>query len=66
MADAGSGDRLALCLHGFPELAFCGGTNDRPLADPGYRVLAPDQRGYGGTDRPAGVADYAWTSWRPT
>src|SRR5207237_10171441 len=28
------------------------------LAQPGYRAIAPDQRGYGGTDRPPAVEDY--------
>jgi epoxide hydrolase 4 len=58
VAEAGSGDRLALCLHGFPELAFSWRHQLPLLADLGYRVWAPDQRGYGGTDRPSSVADY--------
>jgi pimeloyl-ACP methyl ester carboxylesterase len=38
-----------LLLHGFPELAFSWRKVMRPLADAGYHVIAPDQRGYGRT-----------------
>lgn len=48
---------VVLC-HGFPELAFTWRHQVRALADAGYHVLAPDQRGYGGSDRPADVAAY--------
>lgn len=41
--------RLALCLHGFPEHAFSWRHQLPALADLGYRVWAPNQRGYGGT-----------------
>jgi pimeloyl-ACP methyl ester carboxylesterase len=54
---AGRGELVAL-LHGFPE---CGKTWRRVatgLAAAGYRVVAPDMRGYGGSDRPKGIAPY--------
>jgi pimeloyl-ACP methyl ester carboxylesterase len=38
-----------LLLHGFPELAYSWRKVIMPLADAGYHVLAPDQRGYGQT-----------------
>ena len=38
-----------LLLHGFPELAYSWRKLLRPLADAGYHVIAPDQRGYGRT-----------------
>jgi pimeloyl-ACP methyl ester carboxylesterase len=38
-----------LLLHGFPELAFSWRKIMLPLAAQGYRVIAPDQRGYGRT-----------------
>lgn len=38
---------LLLLLHGFPELAFSWRKIMRPLAEAGYHVVAPDQRGYG-------------------
>jgi pimeloyl-ACP methyl ester carboxylesterase len=56
---AGSGDRLALCLHGFPELAFSWRHQLPVLAEEGWLAWAPDLRGYGGTDRPVGREEYA-------
>jgi pimeloyl-ACP methyl ester carboxylesterase len=56
---AGSGERLALCLHGFPELAFSWRHQLPVLAEQGWRAWAPDLRGYGGTDRPSGIENYA-------
>ena len=38
-----------LLLHGFPELAWSWRKVMRPLAELGYHVVAPDQRGYGRT-----------------
>jgi pimeloyl-ACP methyl ester carboxylesterase len=55
----GSGDRLALCLHGFPSQAICWRHQLPLLAKMGYRAWAPNQRGYGNSDRPARVRDYA-------
>lgn len=43
------GRPLALLLHGFPELAFSWRKILEPLADAGFYVVAPDQRGYGRT-----------------
>ncbi|MBI1250448.1 MAG: alpha/beta fold hydrolase [Alphaproteobacteria bacterium] len=48
---------LILC-HGFPELAFSWRHQLRDLGAQGFRVLAPDQRGYGLTDRPEAVDSY--------
>ncbi len=56
---AGEGDKLALCLHGFPEAWFSWRHQMPLLAKMGYRVWAPDLRGYGDTERPTRVADYA-------
>lgn len=36
-------------LHGFPELAYSWRKNMLPLAEQGFHVIAPDQRGYGRT-----------------
>lgn len=55
--EAGSGPAVVLC-HGFPELGYSWRHQISPLADAGFRVLAPDQRGYGVSDRPEAVADY--------
>ena len=38
-----------LLLHGFPELAFSWRKTMGPLAEAGYHVIVPDQRGYGRT-----------------
>jgi pimeloyl-ACP methyl ester carboxylesterase len=56
---AGGGERLALCLHGFPELAFSWRHQLPVLADAGWLAWAPDLRGYGETDRPVGRDEYA-------
>ena len=40
---------LILLLHGFPELAYSWRNIITPLADLGYHVVAPDQRGFGRT-----------------
>jgi pimeloyl-ACP methyl ester carboxylesterase len=59
VAACGSGDRLALCLHGFPECWFSWRHQMPLLARLGYRVWAPDLRGYGQSDRPPHMQDYA-------
>jgi pimeloyl-ACP methyl ester carboxylesterase len=59
VAEAGGGDRLALCLHGFPECWYSWRHQMPLLARLGYRVWAPDLRGYGESDRPTAVRDYA-------
>jgi len=46
---AGRGRPCVLLLHGFPELAFSWRKVMPVLADAGYHVIAPDQRGYGRT-----------------
>ena len=58
VATAGSGDRLALCLHGFPEHAYSWRHQVPLLVAMGYRVWAPNLRGYGETDAPLGIAAY--------
>jgi pimeloyl-ACP methyl ester carboxylesterase len=57
IAEQGQGP-LVLLLHGWPETSHSWRRQIGPLADAGYRVVAPDQRGYGGTDSPAGVEQY--------
>jgi epoxide hydrolase A/B len=56
-----AGDRdapLVVLAHGFPELAYSWRHQIPALVDAGYHVLAPDQRGYGGSSRPDAVTDY--------
>ncbi len=55
--EAGEGPAVVL-LHGFPELAFSWRHQLPALAAAGYRAIAPDQRGYGKTDKPLEVGDY--------
>jgi len=59
LATCGEGARLALCLHGFPESWYSWRHQMPLLADLGYRVWAPDLRGYGGTTKPPRLRDYA-------
>jgi len=58
--EAGQGERLALCLHGFPESRFSWRFQLPLLAQMGYRAWAPDLRGYGETEpKPQAVSAYA-------
>jgi epoxide hydrolase 4 len=59
VAVAGSGDRLALCLHGFPEVSYSWRYQIPLLENLGYKVWAPDLRGYGRSSRPRGIDAYA-------
>jgi pimeloyl-ACP methyl ester carboxylesterase len=47
------GAPLVVLAHGFPELGFSWRHQIAALADAGFHVLAPDQRGYGGSAKPA-------------
>src|SRR6266446_253927 len=52
MLEAGAeaaGRPLVLLLHGFPEIAYSWRNVMLPLAEAGFHVVAPDQRGYGRT-----------------
>ena len=49
---------LVVLLHGFPEFWDSWHRQIEPLADAGYRVIVPDQRGYNRSDKPDGVASY--------
>jgi epoxide hydrolase A/B len=52
------GAPVVVLAHGFPELAYSWRHQIPALADAGYHVLAPDQRGYGGSSRPEAIDDY--------
>ncbi|WP_396877724.1 alpha/beta fold hydrolase [Mycobacterium sp. SMC-2] len=52
------GAPLVILAHGFPELAYSWRHQIPVLADAGYHVLAPDQRGYGGSSRPQAIEAY--------
>lgn len=51
--------RLLILLHGFPEFWYSWHRQIAPLASAGFRVIAPDQRGYNLSSKPRGIAAYA-------
>jgi pimeloyl-ACP methyl ester carboxylesterase len=53
-----SGAPVVVLAHGFPELAYSWRHQIPALAAAGYHVLAPDQRGYGRSTRPADIGAY--------
>lgn len=58
--DAGpASGEVAICLHGFPETSASWAGVTPALAAAGYRVLAPDQRGYSPGARPSARRAYA-------
>ena len=56
--EEGEGPAVIL-VHGFPELAWSWRHQLPALAKAGFRAIAPDIRGYGQTDSPAGVECYS-------
>jgi pimeloyl-ACP methyl ester carboxylesterase len=56
--DGPSTGQLAILLHGFPEFWYGWRQQIPYLAAAGYRVWAPDQRGYNLSDKPEGIASY--------
>src|SRR4029453_19392979 len=55
--ERGSGPAVLL-LHGFPDSRFLWRHQIIPLLDAGFRVVAPDLRGFGDAPRPAAVEEY--------
>lgn len=49
---------LIILIHGFPQCWYIWRHQVAALAQAGFRVCAPDQRGYGNSDLPRGVEDY--------
>lgn len=58
VALAGQGP-LVILIHGFPESWYSWRHQIPALADAGYRVAAPDVRGYGGSDKPLAIEAYS-------
>lgn len=56
--DIGSGPAVLL-VHGFPDSHELWRKQVDPLVKAGFRVIAPDLRGFGDAPRPPAVADYA-------
>jgi pimeloyl-ACP methyl ester carboxylesterase len=59
--DEGEGSLVVLC-HGFPELAYSWRHQVSVLTQAGYRVVAPDMRGYGSSSAPQAVDAYDVTT----
>lgn len=59
ITECGEGPAVVLC-HGFPGLGYSFRHQLRALADAGYRAIAPDMLGYGGSDAPTDVREYAY------
>lgn len=57
IAEQGEGPLVVLC-HGWPECWYSWRHQIPALAEAGYRVVAPDQRGYGESDCPPEVESY--------
>jgi pimeloyl-ACP methyl ester carboxylesterase len=57
IAEAGEGPLVLMC-HGFPELWYTWRHQLTALAEAGFHAVAPDQRGYGQTDRPEPISAY--------
>jgi pimeloyl-ACP methyl ester carboxylesterase len=48
-----------ILLHGFPDAWFGWEPQIQALAEAGFHVIAPDQRGYNLSDKPKGIASYS-------
>jgi len=55
----GSGRPPVVFCHGFPELAYSWRHQLPAVADAGFRAIAPDQRGYGGSSIPEDISSYS-------
>ncbi|MCY4143624.1 MAG: alpha/beta hydrolase [Gammaproteobacteria bacterium] len=58
IAEQGEGPLVVLC-HGFPESWYSWRHQISALAEAGYHAVAPDQRGYGKTDKPPMIEAYS-------
>jgi pimeloyl-ACP methyl ester carboxylesterase len=58
MTDGPGNGTPVILLHGFPEFHFGWRKQIPALAEAGFRVIVPDQRGYNLSDKPAGVSAY--------
>ncbi|HYG62808.1 MAG TPA: alpha/beta hydrolase [Thermoanaerobaculia bacterium] len=57
--EAGPADGpLVVFLHGYPEFWYAWRKQIAPFAAAGFRVLAPDLRGYNLSDKPKGISSY--------
>lgn len=49
---------LVILLHGWPQCWYLWRHQIAPLVEAGFQVAVPDQRGYGGSDKPAEIEAY--------
>jgi pimeloyl-ACP methyl ester carboxylesterase len=59
VGEQGSGDKVALLLHGMPDTSSTWDYQIPALVEAGYRVIVPDMLGYGETEKPADASRYA-------
>jgi pimeloyl-ACP methyl ester carboxylesterase len=60
VAEHGAADGpVVILLHGFPELGYSWRHQVQPLAAAGYHLLVPDLRGFGDSDAPEAIEEYA-------
>ena len=57
VAQQGKGPLVVLC-HGFPESWYSWRSQLKALSENGFCAVAPDQRGYGQTDKPQAIEAY--------
>ncbi|GGS18041.1 alpha/beta fold hydrolase [Streptomyces griseoviridis] len=57
---AGSGNKVAVLVHGAPQTWYAWRHTIQPLVDAGYRLIMPDYRGAGGSSKPVSGYD-KWT-----
>lgn len=55
--EEGRGPDVLLC-HGFPETSYAWRHQVRALSGAGFHAIAPDMRGYGGSDTPESIDEY--------
>src|SRR3954469_23980958 len=58
LTEQGQGPLVLLC-QGWPELSYSWRHQIPAIAEAGFRVVAPDMRGFGGTSAPADVGAYS-------
>lgn len=58
MTDGPENGTAVILLHGFPEFHYGWRKQIPALAEAGFRVIVPDQRGYNLSDKPKGISSY--------
>ncbi|MBC7877518.1 MAG: alpha/beta hydrolase [Anaerolineales bacterium] len=58
MTDGPENGTAVILLHGFPEFHYGWRKQIPALAEAGFRVIVPDQRGYNLSDKPKGISAY--------